>query len=395
MKIKVKITAILMFGLVCTYGQVDCKMLTSTAQTTFASALQGSSSNLNGDIIGSQWTEIGSPDILIMPWAESDETSTDAVLASVINGDVGEAPNATDAKMLGAVIGEGIKFSFSFDVGFYLLRFSQVNARRYNPVKRPSSANWKIKLDGTDVGESTYKFVETETYIDPWTQSLIVIDIPTKGLYEISIIAASDNEYDLPLTGTNNGLPTSNYMLIDNIKLYKQGECEFPPVLNDKDHSSFAPIPEKSYVVSAWIKEAHATQTTSYTSPINISFEGNTTTYSFVPTGAIIEGWQRIEGVFTIPIGSTDMHIALTNNAPSGSTFYDDIRIHNAEGNMKSFVYDPITQRLMAELDENNYATLYEYDTEGGLVRVKKETEKGVFTIQETRSGNSKINTQN
>ncbi|WP_452223464.1 hypothetical protein [Lacinutrix chionoecetis] len=66
--------------------------------------------------------------------------------------------------------------------------------------------------------------------------------------------------------------------------------------------------------------------------------------------------------------------------------FYDDIRIHPFNGNMKSFVYDPITQRLMAELDENNYATMYEYDEEGGLIRVKKETEKGVFTIQETRS---------
>ncbi|MPT34482.1 MAG: hypothetical protein E2604_05195 [Flavobacterium sp.] len=59
---------------------------------------------------------------------------------------------------------------------------------------------------------------------------------------------------------------------------------------------------------------------------------------------------------------------------------------------MKSFVYDEQTQRLMAELDENNYATFYEYDLEGGLIRVKKETEKGVFTIQETRSNSIKQN---
>jgi hypothetical protein len=59
---------------------------------------------------------------------------------------------------------------------------------------------------------------------------------------------------------------------------------------------------------------------------------------------------------------------------------------------MKSFVYDPDNQRLTAELDENNYATFYEYDKEGGLIRVKKETVKGVYTIQETRSGNVKTN---
>ena len=39
---------------------------------------------------------------------------------------------------------------------------------------------------------------------------------------------------------------------------------------------------------------------------------------------------------------------------------------------MKSYVYDPINLRLMAELDENNYATFYEYDAEGGLIRMKK-----------------------
>jgi hypothetical protein len=52
---------------------------------------------------------------------------------------------------------------------------------------------------------------------------------------------------------------------------------------------------------------------------------------------------------------------------------------------MMSYVYDPISLRLMAELDERNYATLYEYDEEGKLIRIKKETEKGIMTIQENR----------
>ena len=47
---------------------------------------------------------------------------------------------------------------------------------------------------------------------------------------------------------------------------------------------------------------------------------------------------------------------------------------------------DPVNLRLMAELDENNYATFYEYDDDGTLVRLKKETERGIKTIKETRS---------
>ena len=53
---------------------------------------------------------------------------------------------------------------------------------------------------------------------------------------------------------------------------------------------------------------------------------------------------------------------------------------------MKSYVYDPVTLRLVAELDERNYASIYEYDEEGKLVRIKKETERGVMTISENRN---------
>nr|WP_299384833.1 immunoglobulin domain-containing protein [Allomuricauda sp.] len=112
----------------------------------------------------------------------------------------------------------------------------------------------------------------------------------------------------------------------------------------------------------------------------------------FEPTGAIIDGWQRISGDFTIPVNAANMKIYLKNEGAGLNAYFDDVRMHPFDSNLKSFVYDPITQRLQAELDENNYATFYEYDTEGGLVRVKKETERGVYTIQETRSGNSKLN---
>jgi hypothetical protein len=74
--------------------------------------------------------------------------------------------------------------------------------------------------------------------------------------------------------------------------------------------------------------------------------------------------------------------------ATSSSTAvnFDDIRFEPFNSSMKSFVYDPATLRLMAELDENNYATFYEYDDDGTLSRVKKETQRGIQTIKETRS---------
>ena len=53
-------------------------------------------------------------------------------------------------------------------------------------------------------------------------------------------------------------------------------------------------------------------------------------------------------------------------------------------------MYDPISLKLTAVLDENNYATFYEYDQEGTLIRTKKETERGVVTISENRQSNQK-----
>ncbi|MEE9363949.1 MAG: leucine-rich repeat domain-containing protein [Cellulophaga sp.] len=115
----------------------------------------------------------------------------------------------------------------------------------------------------------------------------------------------------------------------------------------------------------------------------------------FEPNGAIIDGWQRISSDFTIPNDAAYMKITLRNKSDGINVYFDDVRMHPFNSNMKTFVYDPLSQRLQSELDENNYATFYEYDTEGGLVRVKKETERGVYTIQETRSGNSKLNSKN
>jgi hypothetical protein len=102
------------------------------------------------------------------------------------------------------------------------------------------------------------------------------------------------------------------------------------------------------------------------------------------------DGWQRIEGQFTIPGGASAIDIKL--ECSSGDCYFDDVRVFPVDGSMKSYVYDPITMRLVAELDERNYATLYEYDEEGKLIRVKKETEKGKMTIQENRNNTKKNN---
>lgn len=151
----------------------------------------------------------------------------------------------------------------------------------------------------------------------------------------------------------------------------------------------FNPGPGK-YIISAWVKQADANPLlTNYTSPsLNISFPSVAVTYSFSPSGKIIDGWQRIEGIFEVPSGSNDLSLRLA--VDQVASFFDDVRIFPFDGSMLSYVYDPITLKLVAEMDERNYAKIYEYDEEGKLIRVKKETEKGIMTIQENRENSVK-----
>jgi len=146
----------------------------------------------------------------------------------------------------------------------------------------------------------------------------------------------------------------------------------------------------RKIVASVWINTNAADCNNPTNNPVPegqavISFEGSATTVTLEKTGMAIEGWQRYESFIDIPANATKIYVTLkANNA--NATYFDDIRIHPYNSNMKSFVYDPVSLRLMAELDENNYASFYEYDDDGTLIRVKKETERGVKTIKESRS---------
>ena len=159
----------------------------------------------------------------------------------------------------------------------------------------------------------------------------------------------------------------------------------------------FSVIPGSKYIFSAWVREGlgdclctgyNNNSIQVYADDIAIDINGVPLQTDALPAGPVIEGWQRYEFSVTIPIGRTMLKVLLRNTSDdlNKKVYFDDLRIFPYNGNLKSFVYNPVNLRLTAELDENNYASFYEYDDEGTLVRVKKETIKGVKTITETRS---------
>jgi hypothetical protein len=171
------------------------------------------------------------------------------------------------------------------------------------------------------------------------------------------------------------------------------------PAKDSMFNPTFSVPSAKKMLFSAWVREncgdaanGIPCKENTYThNQVQLQFPGypgsNVTLY---PSGPIIDGWQRIEGAFTPPTGATSMTMSLVNSGTS-PIYFDDIRLHPFNANMKSYVYDPVNLRLVAELDANNYASFYEYDEEGTLVRTKVETREGIKTVTETRSALQKV----
>ena len=140
---------------------------------------------------------------------------------------------------------------------------------------------------------------------------------------------------------------------------------------------------ENRFVFDAWIKKSNGENSVSMSV---ISTGGSSVNYTFEPSGPVIDGWQRIYEFFELQPGMESISIAFNNSTGTNNMFVDDLRLYPFDANMKSFVYHPSSLKLIAELDANNHATFYEYDEEWNLIRVKKETERGIMTLQENRS---------
>lgn len=107
------------------------------------------------------------------------------------------------------------------------------------------------------------------------------------------------------------------------------------------------------------------------------------------PSGPVLEGWQKVEHKFTYNGDPNQLNLVFNRKTDDPTWSYllvDDVRLFPADGHVQTYAYDPVDYKLRATLDDNNYATFYLYDAEGNLLGVKRETEQGIKTIQESRS---------
>ncbi len=161
----------------------------------------------------------------------------------------------------------------------------------------------------------------------------------------------------------------------------------------------FEPRPGE-YLVSLWVKESGSSLPETYSNAkVTVKIKNGSTvvsTQTFAGSGNIIDGWQRIEGTFTIPenpaapgtpLNATNIEVSLVNLG-TGSVYFDDIRLQPFLAGMTTVVYDPKTLLPMATHDGYNFTTFYNYDENLNSVRVRVETSEGIKTVSESEFGN-------
>ena len=217
---------------------------------------------------------------------------------------------------------------------------------------------------------------------------------------EVSAISLSDKEahtgkYSYLVDGPNDGafygsvwdgVPAVSVTHTSPFVLAPSEELDRFRLINDET--------DNRYVLSVWAKERTPANPVNYDDAgVSILIDGSLITPISENRSAIIDGWQRIEIIFEVDPGTADgsfveIQLEATIGGVEGEgVYYDDLRIHPFDSEMKSQVLDPVKQRISATLDSRNFATIYQYDENGTLVRIFQETEQGVQTIKENRSG--------
>lgn len=201
------------------------------------------------------------------------------------------------------------------------------------------------------------------------------------NVYETSQSISGSNkhvngDFDLDNTQAHTGMYSLHTTSPTTVKTTPQQNVN-PVSYADTFDFNLDSATSQKFTYEVWVKGSG-----SITAP-KVNSNGQNTTLEAVSTN--IDGWTQYRATIDVSPSSQ-----VTFTFPTDQ-YYDDIRVYPSVSNVKTYVYHPFKSYLMAVLDENNYATFYEYNNRNQLIRLKKETEKGVITMTENVK-NIKIN---
>lgn len=242
-----------------------------------------------------------------------------------------------------------------------------------------------------------------------YNRTLPVIVANNSKHHEIDFCSFEENSFNLSTSATSEDLydglipklTSSNLnTVIANVHTGKtsmkvDAGSNYPLNFNICDENSkdfeyqFNLVKGNEYKLNFWVKSTNDLNSTN-PNLIEIKFFNNANVQlgSTIANGVLrtekIEGWQLYEMNFT-PTFSNIAKTSITFKGGQGNEirYFDDVKIAPLSSSSKSYVYDEKNLKLIGELDENHFTTFYDYDEDGNLIRLRKETEKGILTLKE------------
>ena len=266
---------------------------------------------------------------------------------------------------------------------------------RYNPYGFPIEERSRMSYDPDDSHNET-DIYSAQVY--GYENSVVVVTSALASYFEIGYTGFEQYDESEDVNGTGHINLTYSGTAFDvvdtkshtgtNAVLVAGGETlTFESAEFDASSELLQGVAGKTYVVSMWVN----VENTGASGKLKILKSdgsalldegGDPIVVETSDHGEIIDGWKKLETRFEMP----NSGLIKAEYKSTETTYVDDIRIGPFDGGMVTYVYDRKNLWLKAELDGLNYATFYNYDSEGNLVQVKKETEEGIVTVQAGRS---------
>lgn len=142
--------------------------------------------------------------------------------------------------------------------------------------------------------------------------------------------------------------------------------------------------PGKYYKTSIWV---HESSTPSASLIVNVSGSGKQESFFQKLNSGTAEkcgSWYKLSIDFKMPDWATSANMTSgTYPYESGQTYLDDFRLQEVEEEGSAYVYDKLTNQLTHILDKDNFCTRCQYDDQGRVKALYKETPNGEVKVKE------------
>lgn len=255
--------------------------------------------------------------------------------------------------------------------------------KNQNVIQEASASNAKyseIGFDGFEFSQNVAANMDNGFNLNQMSSGgQIVSSTRHSGSYSLSVNQNASAQFPV-ITGSTTCSDNPNIVNYE----YFIRDCNCIP--------NFQQEANKKYFFSLWVKEDAQVATYINTSVVLSFYAGNNllSSITFLPSGNIIDGWQKIEGSYSIPIGTTSIKYDFVNSSNDVS-YFDDFRTHPFLAAMQTIIYDEKTLLPMASHDAYNFTTFYNYDNNHSLIRINMETLDGIKTISEEETGSFRV----